>query len=218
MALIGREGDADVLPVGGAAAAATEAYNIYSGGTPAVGADGSGTCCSGTCGCSGDRHPCLPRCVVEGWGRSTRIVSGRGIGGGNCSSAGDRRYYFTHCVGGGGGQGARFCRWNSGIDGGPRDQRYCSLRCISWGGAPASSAVAAASAEISATEPVTSGTVTSAALIRGAVEARELSAGAVSSDAVAEAAPSTGDTAAPVASAARAAKKLASAAGSAGDR
>ena len=29
---------------------------------------------------------------------------------------------------------ARFCRW-SGIDGGPGDRRYCSLRCISWGGA-----------------------------------------------------------------------------------
>ena len=36
---------------------------------------------------------------------------------------------------GGGGQGTRFCRWNSGIDGGPGDRRYCSLRCISWGGA-----------------------------------------------------------------------------------
>ena len=32
---------------------------------------------------------------------------------------------------GGGGQGARFCRWNRGIDGGPGDRRYCSLRCIS---------------------------------------------------------------------------------------
>ena len=28
------------------------------------------------CGCSGDRHPRLPRCVVEGWGGSARIVSG----------------------------------------------------------------------------------------------------------------------------------------------
>ena len=36
---------------------------------------------------------------------------------------------------GGGGQGTRFCRWNSGIDGGPGNRRYCSLRCISWGGA-----------------------------------------------------------------------------------
>ena len=36
---------------------------------------------------------------------------------------------------GGGGQGARFCRWNSGIDGSPGNRRYCSLRCISWGGA-----------------------------------------------------------------------------------
>ena len=65
---------------------------------------------------------------------------------------------------------------------------------------------------------MTSGTVTSAALIRGAVEVRESSAGAVSSDAAAEAAPSTGVTAALVASAARAAKKLGSAAGSTGDR
>ena len=30
---------------------------------------------------------------------------------------------------GGGGQGARFCRWNSGIDGGTGDKRYCSLGC-----------------------------------------------------------------------------------------
>ena len=30
---------------------------------------------------------------------------------------------------GGGGQGARFCTWNSGIDGGTGDQRYCSLGC-----------------------------------------------------------------------------------------
>ena len=87
----------------------------------------------------------------------------------------------------------------------------------SVGGAPASSAVAAASAEISAAEPATSVTVLSAAPIRGAVGARKSSAGAVSSDAAAEAAPSTGDTATPVASAARPARKLASAAGSAGE-
>ena len=42
----------------------------------------------------------------------------------------------------------------------------------SVGGAPASSAVAAASAETSAAEPATSGTVPSAASIRGAVDAR----------------------------------------------
>ena len=90
--------------------------------------------CSSTFGCSGDWHPCLPRCVVEGRGGSTRVVSGRGIGGSTCSSAGDRRYCFPHCVGVGGGQGARFCRWNSGIDSsGPGDPRYFSLRCISWG-------------------------------------------------------------------------------------
>ena len=88
---------------------------------------------------------------------------------------------------------------------------------VSVGGAPASSAVAAASAEISAAEPVTSGTVPSAASIRGAVDARESSAGAVSSDAAAEAATSTGGTAAPVASAARAARAPASAAGPADD-
>ena len=34
----------------------------------------------------------------------------------------------------GGSQGARFCRWNSGTDGGPGHRRYCFLRCISWGG------------------------------------------------------------------------------------
>ena len=66
-------------------------------------------------------------------------------------------------------------------------------------------------------EPATSGTVPSAAPIRGAVGARESSDRAVSSDAVAEAAPSTGDTAAPVASVARAARALTSVAGSADD-
>ena len=85
-----------------------------------------------------------------------------------------------------------------------------------WG-APASSAVAAASAETSAAEPATSGTVPSAAPIRGGVGARESSDGAVSSEAAAEAAPSTGGTAAPAASAARAARALASTAGSADD-
>ena len=87
----------------------------------------------------------------------------------------------------------------------------------SVGGAPASSAVAAAPAETSAAEPANSGTVPSAAPITGVVGAREPSDGAVSSDAVAEAVPSTGDTAAPVASAARAARALASTAGSADD-
>ena len=85
------------------------------------------------------------------------------------------------------------------------------------GGAPASSAVAAASTETSAAKPATSGTVPSTVSIRGAVDARESSAGAVSSDAAAEVATSTGGTAAPVASAARAARAPASAAGSADD-
>ena len=62
--------------------------------------------------------------------------------------------------------------------------------------------------------PVTSGTVPSAAPIRGTVGARESSAGAVSSDAAAEAAPSTVDTAAPVTSVARAARKPVLAVGS----
>ena len=87
----------------------------------------------------------------------------------------------------------------------------------SVGGAPASSAVAAASTETSAAKPATSGTVPSAASIRGAVDARESSAGAVSSDAAVEVATSTGGTAVPVASAARAARAPASAAGSADD-
>ena len=87
----------------------------------------------------------------------------------------------------------------------------------SVGGAPASSAVAAASAEISAAEPVTRGNAPSVASIRGAVGARESSAGAVSSDVATEAAPSTGGTAPPAASTAREARALASAAGSAGE-
>ena len=86
----------------------------------------------------------------------------------------------------------------------------------SVGGAPASSAVASASAETSAPEPATSGNVPSAAPIRRVVGARESSTGAVSSDAATEAAPSTGETAAPAASTVREARALASAAGSAG--
>ena len=85
----------------------------------------------------------------------------------------------------------------------------------SVGGAPASSAVAAASAE--AVEPATSGNVPSAASVRGAVGARGSSAVAVSSDAATEVAPSTGGTAAPAASTAREARALASAVGSAGE-
>ena len=91
------------------------------------------------------------------------------------------------------------------------------LFAASVGGVPASSAVAAASAEISATEPVTSGNVPSAAPIRGAVGARESSAGAMLSDAATEAAPSTGGTAVPAASTTREARALASAVGSAGE-
>ena len=66
-------------------------------------------------------------------------------------------------------------------------------------------------------KPATSGTVPSAASIRGAVGGRESSTGAVSSDAEAEATPSTGGTAAPVASALKTTRALASAAGSAGE-
>ena len=85
------------------------------------------------------------------------------------------------------------------------------------GGALAPSAVEEASAEISAAEPATSGTVPPAASIREAVGARESSTGVVSSDAEAEAAPSTAGTASPIASAARAARKLPSVAGSTGE-
>ena len=60
-------------------------------------------------------------------------------------------------------------------------------------GAPASSAVVAASVE-SAAEPAISGTVPSAASVRGEVGGRESPAGTASSDVVAEAAPLTGDT------------------------
>ena len=87
----------------------------------------------------------------------------------------------------------------------------------SVGGAPASSAVVAASAEISAAEPATSGNVPSATSIRGAVGARESSAGVVSSDAATEAALSTGGTGPPAALTAREARALASAAGSASE-
>ena len=85
----------------------------------------------------------------------------------------------------------------------------------SVGGAPASSAVAAASVE--AVETSTSGNVPSAASVRGAVGARESSAVAVPSDAATETAPSTDGIAAPAASTAREARELASAAGSDGE-
>ena len=82
-------------------------------------------------------------------------------------------------------------------------------------GAPASSAVAAASAE--AAVSATSGNVPSAASVRGAVGARESSAGAVPSDAATEAAPSTDGIAAPAASTPREVRALALAAGSDGE-
>ena len=66
-------------------------------------------------------------------------------------------------------------------------------------------------------EPAASGTVPSAASVRGAVGARESSAGAVPSDAATEAAPSTDGIVASAASMAREARALASAAGSNGE-
>ena len=83
----------------------------------------------------------------------------------------------------------------------------------SVGGAPASSAVAAASVE-SAAEPAISGTVPSAASVRGEVGGRESPTVTASSDAVAKAAPLTGDTAAPDASVERVVGKLTLKAGS----
>ena len=59
----------------------------------------------------------------------------------------------------------------------------------------------------SAAEPVISGTVPSAASVRGEVGGRESPAGTASSDAVAKAAPLTGDTAAPDTSVERVAGK-----------
>ena len=218
MALIGRGGDADDVPVGGAAAAATEAYgNIYSGGTTAVGADGSGTSCSSTCGCSGDRHRCLLRWSSNGVAEapassadaaSAAVPAPAPATGGTVSPT-------ASVVGA--------TRAPASADGtavltaDPATGGTVPSAAL-VGGAPVSSAVAAASAEISAAEPAPNGTVPSAASNRGAVGALESSAGAVSSDAAAEAAPSTGGTAAPVASAATAARALASAAGSARER
>ena len=81
--------------------------------------------------------------------------------------------------------------------------------------APASADGIAASAE--AAEPATSGNVSLAASVGGAVEARESSAGAVPSDAATEAALSTDGIAPPAASTAREARAFASAAGSDGE-
>ena len=77
MASLRRDGDADVLPVGGEAAATTDVYGIiYSGGAAAIGADGSGICCSSTYCCRGDRHVYLP------------VVSSKGVAEAPASSAG----------------------------------------------------------------------------------------------------------------------------------
>ena len=135
----------------------------------------------------------------------TRIVSERGVGGRTCSSAGDRWYCFPAS-----GDGI------AALTAVPATGGTVPF-AASVGGAPACSAVAAASAETSAAEPAISGNVPSAASIRGAVGARESSAGVVSSDEASEAAPSIGGTAPPAASTAREARALASAAGSAGE-
>ena len=166
--------------------------------------------------------------------------SGRSGGPGYDIPCSPPQYGGSHCY-----RAKPFVRHYSGGDGtalspqqqtgGPGYDIPCSCRCntaalttalatggtvpsaTSVGGTSTSSAVAAASAGISAAKPATSDTVPSAASIRGAVGARESSAGAVSSDAATEAAPSTGGTAAPAASTAREARALASAAGSAGE-
>ena len=100
----------------------------------------------------------IHRCVVKGYGGSSRVVSGRGIGGGTCSSAGDRRYCYPRCV------GRREARAPASADGTAALTTApatggTSPSAASAGGAPASSAVSAPSAEISAAEPATSGTV-----------------------------------------------------------
>ena len=136
VASVGQYGDADVLPVEG---------------TAALGADGSDTCCSSTCGSSGDRHSCLPRCVVEGCGGSARVVSGRGTSGGTvfptasvgaaarAPACADATVALTTALATGGtvpsatsvGGGTRIISCSSGIGGniggGTGDQRYCFL-------------------------------------------------------------------------------------------
>ena len=95
-------------------------------------------------------------------------VSSKGVAEAPASSAGaaSAAVLFSPLRPWGGGQGARFCRWNSDIDGGPAAGGVVPSAASVWG-APASSAIAAASAEVSAAEPLTSGTVLSAASIRG---------------------------------------------------
>ena len=215
MASLGRDGGADVLPVGGAAEAATGAYgNIHNGGTAAVGADGSGTCCSSTCCCSGDRDACLPRSVVEGCGGAPASSAGAASAAVHAAAPATGGTVFpTASVGGA-------ARAPASADGVALTAVPATGGTVpsaaSIGGALASSAVATPSEKISAAELATSGIVPSAASIREAIGACESSAGAVSSGAEAEAAPSTDGTAAPVESAARAARTLASAAGSTG--
>ena len=217
MTSIGRDGDADALPVGGAAAAATEAYgNIYSEGTTAVGADGSSTCCNpaaaavtGTCvfpavsskdvveapaSSAGAASAAVPAAAPATGGTIFPTASVGGAA--RAPASADRTAALTAAPATGGtvpsaasfgGRPRRAVSCSSGIDG-------------NIGGGTGDQRYCSLTTSI-----------------RGAVGERGSSAGAVSSDAAAEVAPSTGGTAAPVASAARAARALASAAGSVGD-
>ena len=205
MASIGRDGDADVLPVGGAAAAATEAYNIYSGGTAAAPAAAAVT-----------DNRVFPAVSSKGVAEAPALSAGTASAAVPAAAPATGGTVFPTASVGGAARAPTSADGTAALTAAPAAGGTVPF-AASVGGAPASSAIAAASAEISAAEPATSGTVPSGASIRGAVGARESSAGVVLSDVAAEAAPSTGGTAAPVASAVRASRVLASAAGFAGE-
>ena len=119
MASVGQYSDADVLPVGG---------------TAAVGTDGSDAAT-------------VPVAEAVTGTRVFPAVSSKGVAEVPASSASAALAAVPAAAPatgsnisplrrwGGGGHGARFCRWNSGTDGGPGNRRYSSLPCISWGGA-----------------------------------------------------------------------------------
>ena len=201
MASVGQYRDADVLPVKG---------------TAAVGTDGSDTCCSSTCAEAATGTRVSPAVSSKGVAEAPASSVGAALAAVPAAAPATGGTVFPTASVGGAAKAPASVDGIAALTAAPATGGTVPF-ATSVGGAPASSAVAAASAEISAAELATSGTVPSAASVRGAVGARESSAGAVPSDAAAEAAPSTDGIAAPAASTARETRKLASAAGSDGE-
>ena len=114
MASVGKCGDADVLPAGG---------------TAAVGAEGSGNCLEAPAAEAMTGTRVFPDVSSKGVVEAPTSSAGAASAAVPAAAPATDGTVFSTASGGGGGQGARFCRWNSGIDGGTGDQRYCSLGC-----------------------------------------------------------------------------------------